>query len=108
MFNRLRIENLYDEMETEKKIDASSSNFDSLQSNIFAQKSVICDGTLNENAVCMLTSEAFPRMTNYRNNPGIKRPSLGELHDEYNIEKVSFVKRHVNLIEILYLHQFSF
>ncbi|XKL68875.1 hypothetical protein PGB90_006644 [Kerria lacca] len=74
-------------METEKKIDASSSNFDSLQSNIFAQKSVICDGTLNENAVCMLTSEAFPRMTNYRNNPGIKRPSLGELHDEYNIEK---------------------
>lgn len=41
-----------------------------------------------DNTICNLTSEALPRMTNYKHNTFIKRPSLGELHGDYNIEKV--------------------
>lgn len=41
-----------------------------------------------ENPVCNLTLEVFPRMTNYKDNAYIKRPSLGELHGDYNVEKV--------------------
>ena len=40
------------------------------------------------NPVCNLTLEVFPRMTNYKDNTRIKRPSLGELHGDYNVEKV--------------------
>ena len=41
-----------------------------------------------ENPVCNLTLEVFPRMTNYKDNSYIKRPSLGELHDDCDVEKV--------------------
>lgn len=43
---------------------------------------------LNDGTICNLTSEAYPRMTNYEDNTYIKRPSLGELHGDYNIDKV--------------------
>ncbi|XP_065221606.1 bumetanide-sensitive sodium-(potassium)-chloride cotransporter isoform X2 [Planococcus citri] len=42
---------------------------------------------LNDGTICNLTSEAYPRMTNYKDNTHIKRPSLGELHGDYNIDK---------------------
>lgn len=54
----------------------------------------------NENSVpiCDLTSEALPRMTNYKDDTFIKRPSLGELHGDYNVEK-SINKKFSNIPE---------
>lgn len=50
------------------------------------------NAALSDSTICNLTSEAFPRMTNYKDNTYVKRPSMGELHGDYSIDKVRVVK----------------
>ncbi len=79
---------IYDMEQEEKNNDRSTATREESYRVTLKEKSVSYGTNLNEIPICNLTSEAFPRMTNYKDNTYVKRPSLGELHGDYNIEKV--------------------